>query len=202
MSELNRQLRALAASCVDGGIPADDFRSGFAGLYFQIRQSAPRDREANLLASKIIGPLAEFSRGNRDEGSFRQELAAAIRPSALAPSVAVIPAHSGTIEVYQRAVPRSFEFQTPVPPSEQVLPFQMRIFHVHASGNENSFSPEYRYAFPLRYDHQGNEYVLPMPPQMESGNSAGTRIIEFASSAWTGSSNASPWGRPQVSQRT
>lgn len=77
MSDIYGQLRKLIAKYDDCQISIDDFRADFAGLYFQARQ-ASGDIRANSLASRIVGPLAEFSRHHRDEHSLRQEMAAAI----------------------------------------------------------------------------------------------------------------------------
>jgi hypothetical protein len=84
MREIYGELKKLASKYADREISIDDFRVDFAGLYFHARQSK-RDQKANLLANKIIGPLAEFSLHHRDEESFRQELAAAIQPFEKAP---------------------------------------------------------------------------------------------------------------------
>jgi hypothetical protein len=78
MSEIYNRIHALVYRCANGEISIDDFRAAFADLYFQVRQGARGDVEANALASKIIGPLAELSRGHRDESSFRAGLASAI----------------------------------------------------------------------------------------------------------------------------
>jgi hypothetical protein len=81
MRELFDQMRALAGECANREISIDDFRMSFADLYFHVRQMSRGDADANALASRIVGPLAEFSNGHRSEDSFRAELAAAIRPS-------------------------------------------------------------------------------------------------------------------------
>jgi len=90
MSEIYRQLRNLAVEYIAGEVPLDDFRPGFAGLYFRARQSR-KDLRSNSLASKITGPLAELSRHHRDEESFRRELISAIGPLEGAHRVSGIP---------------------------------------------------------------------------------------------------------------
>ena len=74
MNDIHDQLRSLVSRYADARISVDDFRTAFSALYFRARQGA-RDTQANLLASRIVGPLAEFSRGDRDEASLRAELA-------------------------------------------------------------------------------------------------------------------------------
>jgi hypothetical protein len=106
MGDLYEQIRDLARRYIDENISIEDFRVAFAGLYFRARQSARRDARANSLASRIIGPLAEFSRGHRDEQSLRRELATAIRPFAASgilanPFQAATPLHcGGTVVVH------------------------------------------------------------------------------------------------------
>ena len=80
MDDLYGQIRSLAQRYIDESISVDDFRAAFAALYFRARQSAG-DARANSLASAIIGPLAEFSRGHRDEASLREEIRNSVRPA-------------------------------------------------------------------------------------------------------------------------
>lgn len=77
MAEIYNSMRDLASGYARQRIALDDFRVKFAGLYFYARQ-AKDDREANLLAGKIAGPLAEYGRGHRSEESLRGIVLAAI----------------------------------------------------------------------------------------------------------------------------
>jgi hypothetical protein len=81
MSEIARSLKILASKYLDGRISLDEFRGDFASLYFQARECG-EDKKANSLASKIMGPLAEFARQHRSERSLRIEIEAAIHPLA------------------------------------------------------------------------------------------------------------------------
>lgn len=80
MSEVSSRLENLAAEYIARRIALDDFRLAFSALYFQARQS-PADQQANALASKMMGPLAELGRHDRDEQSFREELSTIVRVS-------------------------------------------------------------------------------------------------------------------------
>jgi hypothetical protein len=80
MPEIHEALDALVIRYVSDRMAVDDFRKAFAACYFRARQSNGSDAQANLLASRIVGPLAEFSRGHRSEASLREELAKTVRP--------------------------------------------------------------------------------------------------------------------------
>lgn len=73
-------MRSAVDSYVHREIDVDGFREAFVGAYFYVRNSAVHDQEAQLLASRLMGPVAEFSAGHRTEASLRMELANAIRP--------------------------------------------------------------------------------------------------------------------------
>src|SRR5271165_5927465 len=76
---LEHQIEALVARFVDHNILAAEFSRQFASLYFSVRQDVASSRAANRLCSKIIGPLAEHSRGHRSEESLRDALRESIR---------------------------------------------------------------------------------------------------------------------------
>ena len=58
------------------------FAESFADLYAHVRQNKQSSPEERQFCNRIIGPLAEFSKGDRTVESFREELAEAIRPFA------------------------------------------------------------------------------------------------------------------------
>ena len=76
---LDNQLDQLLSQFVGRQIGASDFLRDFAGLYFAVRQSQQRKQRASQLCNQIIGPLAEYSRGDRSEESLREEVATAAR---------------------------------------------------------------------------------------------------------------------------
>lgn len=80
MSEILEHLCRAARGYICGQIDGDVFRQEFAGFYYYARNHQRDEREANQLANKLIGPVAEFSGGHRSESSLRKELANAIRP--------------------------------------------------------------------------------------------------------------------------
>ena len=80
MSEILPYLSASIRSYLDGKIDVDVFRAEFAGAYQYSRNRGQAEKEANQLASLLVGPIAEFSGGYRSETSLRQELEKAIRP--------------------------------------------------------------------------------------------------------------------------
>jgi hypothetical protein len=80
MPEIHEALDALVIRYVFDKISVDDFRKAFAAYYFRARQSERNDAQANALANRIVGPLAEFSRGHRSEASLREELAKTVHP--------------------------------------------------------------------------------------------------------------------------
>jgi hypothetical protein len=77
MSELFDRLKGLVFKYSEHELAIDAFRLEFAGMYFLARQSK-QDKEANSLATRVMGPLAEFGRHHRDEASLRRQLADAI----------------------------------------------------------------------------------------------------------------------------
>jgi hypothetical protein len=79
MSEILEYLRASIRNYLSSTIDVDTFRAEFAGAYLYTRNKGSREREANSLASSIVGPIAEFSGGHRSEASLRKELALAVR---------------------------------------------------------------------------------------------------------------------------
>lgn len=79
MGEIYNSIRKLATGYVRRSVSLDDFRVEFAGLYFRARQ-AKHERDANLLAGRIVGPLSEYGRGHRSEESLRETVLAAIGP--------------------------------------------------------------------------------------------------------------------------
>jgi hypothetical protein len=81
MSELFDRLKGLVLKYSEHELAIDAFRLEFAGMYFLARQSK-QDKEANSLATRVMGPLAEFGRHHRDEASLRRQLADAIEPPA------------------------------------------------------------------------------------------------------------------------
>jgi hypothetical protein len=87
---LEHQIEALVARFIDRNIPAGEFSRQFASLYFSVRQDVASSRAANRLCSRIIGPLAEYSRGHRSEESLRGALRGSIRTLPYQTSAAVI----------------------------------------------------------------------------------------------------------------
>lgn len=79
MSEILAYMQASIKNYVDGVTDVDAFREEFAGAYLYVRNRGPKERDANSLASLVIGPVAEFSGGYRSEQSLRWEIANAIR---------------------------------------------------------------------------------------------------------------------------
>jgi hypothetical protein len=80
MSELADYIRNVVEGYIDGEIDVDSFRQHFVGAYVHARNSAPQDRVANGLASKLMLPYAEFSAGHRSEDSLRRRLDEIMRP--------------------------------------------------------------------------------------------------------------------------
>jgi hypothetical protein len=75
---LTGQLRELIEGYVAGTISISDFPQQFAGLYFAVRQQSDAPGAASRLCNLVVGPLAEYSRGNRAESSLRLELEKAL----------------------------------------------------------------------------------------------------------------------------
>jgi hypothetical protein len=71
---LTDQLRELIEGYVAGVISMSDFSQRFASLYFAVRQQTDAPETARRLCSVVVGPLAEYSRGDRAESSLRVEL--------------------------------------------------------------------------------------------------------------------------------
>ena len=108
MDDLYGQIRGLAQRYIDQSISIDDFRAAFAVLYFHARQSSKSDARANSLASKIIGPLAEFSRGHRGEASLREDIGNSIgsaMPTRVYVSMKVYPQFAETSTVTPITMP-------------------------------------------------------------------------------------------------
>ena len=83
MSEINDYMVASVLDYVSGTSRVAEFQAAFAGAYFHIRQrGAQQDSDANQLANRLVGPIAEFAGGHRTEDSLRRELEAVIRPFA------------------------------------------------------------------------------------------------------------------------
>jgi len=61
-------------------ISLDVFRQWFAGAYVQVRQDSDASPAASRLCSRIVGPLAEFSREHRTEDELRAQLRTLSRP--------------------------------------------------------------------------------------------------------------------------
>src|SRR5437588_6198607 len=78
MSEL--EILADVQSFASGKLPLDVFRQRFAQAYFSVRNDPRASQSAAQLCSRVVGPLAEFSRGHRSEEALRLELANAVRP--------------------------------------------------------------------------------------------------------------------------
>ncbi len=74
---LTGQLRELIESYVAGTVSISGFSERFASLYFAVRQQGG-DGSAAGLCSAVVGPLAEYSRGDRAEASLRMELEKAL----------------------------------------------------------------------------------------------------------------------------
>jgi len=68
------QLRALTEGYVAGAISTPDFSERFASFYFAVRQQQDAAGAAGRLCNLVVGPVAEYSRGNRAESSLRLEL--------------------------------------------------------------------------------------------------------------------------------
>jgi len=79
MSE--EEILADVQGFASGHLPLDAFRQRFAQAYFSVRNDPQASRSAAArLCDRIVGPMAEFSRGHRSEESLKQELANAVRP--------------------------------------------------------------------------------------------------------------------------
>lgn len=69
---LERQIKNLIASYLDGEISLNDFRERFGAQYLESR-GGPAG--ASGLCNQVVGPLAELSRGHRSESSLKSILA-------------------------------------------------------------------------------------------------------------------------------
>jgi hypothetical protein len=78
MSEVFQYMKASIRNYLNGCLDVDDFRAEIAGAYFYARNNKKQEGAANLLASRVIGPVAEFSGGYRSEASLRLELVKAV----------------------------------------------------------------------------------------------------------------------------
>ena len=76
---MEQRILKLISEYLDNHLQLPEFQQQFAGFYFQVRQNG-NVGAASELCDKVIGPLAELSRGHRSEESLRQELTASIRP--------------------------------------------------------------------------------------------------------------------------
>src|SRR5205807_372858 len=78
---MEQRILNLISEYLDGRLRLSEFQQRFAGCYLQVRNNGAAG-SASELCNKVIGPLAELSRGHRSEESLQQELTAAIRPFA------------------------------------------------------------------------------------------------------------------------
>ena len=73
-------IERLIRQYLSGG-SLDDFRQFFASAYVAVRQDVKSGRDVSELCNRLIGPLAEFSRGHRSLESLRCALADAMEVS-------------------------------------------------------------------------------------------------------------------------
>ena len=77
---MDNKLLQVIREYANGTLHRAQFSGAFADLYFHVRRSG--DRASRSLCSAVVGPFAEFSRGDRAEESFREVLADLVRPFA------------------------------------------------------------------------------------------------------------------------
>jgi hypothetical protein len=76
------EIQQVLGQYLERDIALDVFRQWFAGAYAHVRQDPDASREASHLCNRIVGPLAEFSRGHRSEDALRAQLRMLSRPFA------------------------------------------------------------------------------------------------------------------------